>query len=62
MDTSKITNSKLRYSKMAILLLENLEHIDIEKFEKWFLEESEQTAIGSATFTEYFIYLQKNGN
>lgn len=51
----KMAKPKIRYSEQAKILLEHVTGIDMEDFEKWFLEESSQTIIGSATITNYLM-------
>jgi len=66
MDLDCIENSNLRYSEQAKSLIPRLKGLNMADFEVWFLEKSAQTVIGSGTFTEYFMYLDKqkklNGN
>jgi len=46
----------LRISSQAMTLIENLKEIDLEELEKWFLEKSNQTIVGSGTITDFLIY------
>lgn len=55
----------LRISATGKLIKDQLKDLDMEHFENWFFNESTQTVVGSATFTEYFMHLdnlKKNGN
>lgn len=55
MDITKIKASNIRYSPQAMSLLGAIQDdkLDIDNFEKWFIEKSPQTVIGGATILDY---------
>jgi hypothetical protein len=56
---TSINVNRLRISKCAQALIPRLKEVSFVHFAEWFFKESSQTIVGSATFTEYFRYLDK---
>jgi len=56
MDIRELKDRPARYSAQAQNLLEIITYLDLEDFEDWFYNRSEQTIIGSSTITAYLSY------